>query len=227
MLLLHLFAAHSSVAAASALWDLWCLQSCHVNRPSPQMLSMLTCLDCHAVYCLQSFDSVPDSELPVSRQSGQAYSSSSPPPLGPLYSGTAGGPQGPLAAGLAAVQIPQGDSSAGSSPYYTPQQGGPQGQGPLTVSLQQQQLQQQLQMQHQQQQHQHQQALLQHGVPLQQQRRTASIELPSAAAVNGAVQNHGQRGLRTSRSPGVSTSPSVSHQQISLDVAGAQQHSGS
>lgn len=177
---------------------------------------------------------MPDNELPVSRQSGQAYSSSSPPPLGPLYSSTAGGPQGPLTAGLAAVQIPQGDSSAGSSPYYTPQQGGPQGQGPLMVSLQQQQLQQQLQVQQQQQQHQDQQALLHHGVPLQQQRRAASIELPSAAAVNGhsswqggAVQNPGQRGLRTSRSPVVSPGPSVSHQQISVDVSGAQQPSGS
>lgn len=106
-----------------------------------------------AAFCilLQSFDSIPDDgrELPVSRP--QAYSSTSPPPLGPMFSsGSSSGAQAPAAGGLAAVQIPQGhDGSASSSPYYTPQQsqqGGAQcsqGQvGPLTASLQQQQVQQ-------------------------------------------------------------------------------------
>lgn len=82
------------------------------------------------------------------------------------------------------MQIPQGDGggggghSAGSSPYYTPQQGLPlpSTQGPLTSSLQQQQMQQQQQ----------------YPSPRQQQRRAASIELPAGAV--GGVRPQQQLG---------------------------------
>lgn len=178
--------------------------------------------------CVQSFDSTPDAgELPISRHPAQAYSNTSPPPLGPVF--TSGAPQGPLTAGLSNVHIPQEASSAASTPYYTPQQGGgvPQGAGPLTSSLQMQQQQQPaLQQVH---------AYAAGQPPLQnqqQQQHKAGVGEVPAVGVNGhgswqQQQQGGQvlQGLRTiSRGGGAAP---VSHQQVHLDVAGAQPaHSG-
>lgn len=181
---------------------------------------------CVCACVLQSFDSVPEATPggpPVSRP--QAYSSSSPPPLGPHYTTSSGqqgpaGMQGPLSAGLAAVQIPQGDSSAASSPYYTPQQSGTGqlGSGPLTSSLQQQQ--QQLHVQAQP----HLQHVHAHAELQQQQYRAEPVG--AAGEHRGwqqqqqqkpSVQQGGTTQLQGLRS--MSRESPVSQQQVQLEMA--------
>jgi hypothetical protein len=126
--------------------------------------------------------------------------------------------QGPLSAGLAAVQIPQGDSSAASSPYYTPQQSGTGqlGSGPLTSSLQQQQ-QPQLHVQAQP----HQQHVHAHS-ELQQQYRTEPVG--GASEHRGwqqqqkpTPQQGGSTQLQGLRS--MSRESPVSQQQVQLEMA--------